>query len=129
MAFEVRSSAGSARCGILARNIRTPALISQTHLGAPPFLLPADVDRMPELDALSATFSDVHALQLEAQKCEGGLRELTVQKLHCGQVQFRARQECLLVLPNWQVCPSGRKRGMQVLHGEGGDYGMGWRTF
>eukprot|EP00936_MAST-01D_sp_MAST-1D-sp1_P001273 g1273.t1 len=81
MAFEVRSSAGSARCGILARNIRTPALISQTHLGAPPFLLPADVDRMPELDALSATFSDVHALQLEAQKCEGGLRELAVQKL------------------------------------------------
>ena len=81
MAFEVHSSAGSARCGILGRTIRTPALISQTHVGAPPFLLPTDVDRMPELDALSATFSDVHALQREAQKCGGGLRELVVQKL------------------------------------------------
>ena len=81
LAFEVHSSAGSARCGILAGSIRTPALISQTHIGAPPFLLPADVDRMPELDALGVTFSDVYALQREAQKCDGGLRELAVQRL------------------------------------------------
>lgn len=36
---------------------------------------------MPELDALGVTFSDVYALQREAQKCDGGLRELAVQRL------------------------------------------------
>ena len=74
MSFEIQrtcAEGSGARRGLLAGRVHTPALLSQTHAGAPPFLLPAGVAALPGLDGLCVSFSDMYPYAKAIAACNG----------------------------------------------------------
>ena len=69
MSFVVKGKCpegSGARRGLLAGCVHTPALLTQTHAGAPPFLLPDAVHELPGLDGFCVSFSDMYPYAAES---------------------------------------------------------------
>ena len=67
--FAIESVCGKARAGRLF-GMETPALLSQTSLGSPPFLTEDLVAELPSLKAFALSFCDMHSIRNEAAACE-----------------------------------------------------------